>query len=346
MSALDTAPLPAFVQIEPVGECNLACAMCPVQYRHDGRPHGRPAFMPFATITRLLEGFGDAVRELHLQGLGEPLMHPDFVAMVRHAVARGIAVSTNTNLTLLTEARAEALARSGIDTVHVSIDGASAPVYESIRVGASLAKVRRNLHRLVRACALAPEPRPKIRLVTVVMRRNLHELADIVRLACDAGVPSMFVQHLCHDYGEDGLPTRYSAMRAFFAAESLDGEDATRVRTAFDAARATARVLGIELRLPRHAARDATDDVVSPRTPFGRASRCDWPWRGAYLSYRGEAMPCCMVSTPDRVSLGDMAREGVAATWDGEPYRDFRSALASDAPPAVCRSCSVYRGAF
>jgi PAS domain S-box-containing protein len=26
----------------------------------------------------------------------------------------------------------------------------------------------------------------------------------------------------------------------------------------------------------------------------------DWPWRGAYLSYDGQAVPCCMVSTPDR----------------------------------------------
>jgi hypothetical protein len=41
-----------------------------------------------------------------------------------------------------------------------------------------------------------------------------------------------------------------------------------------------------------------------------------------------------------------MAREGVAATWRGDRYRAFRAALASDAAPEVCRSCSLYRGAF
>ncbi len=25
---------------------------------------------------------------------------------------------------------------------------------------------------------------------------------------------------------------------------------------------------------------------------------CDWPWHGPYISYRGLAMPCCMIATP------------------------------------------------
>jgi MoaA/NifB/PqqE/SkfB family radical SAM enzyme len=213
MNAPQLVALPQFVQIEPVGECNLACRMCSIQYRTDGRPHGPPAFMPLATFAALLDGFAPAVRDLHLQGLGEPLLHPDFVRMVRHAVARGLRVSTNANLTLLTETRVRALAQSGIDTIHVSRDGASAAVYESIRTGGSFTKGRRNLQRLARACAAAPEPRPKIRIVMVVMRRNLHELADVVRFAGDAGVPGFFVQHLCHDYGEATLPAEYRGPR-------------------------------------------------------------------------------------------------------------------------------------
>jgi hypothetical protein len=29
-------PLPRLVQIEPVGQCNLRCQMCPIQFRKDG----------------------------------------------------------------------------------------------------------------------------------------------------------------------------------------------------------------------------------------------------------------------------------------------------------------------
>src|SRR5579862_2003954 len=84
-------PLPRFVQIEPVGQCNLRCQMCAIQFRQDGPPYGPPAFMPFETFTRLLDQFA-GLRELHLQGLGEPMMHPRFFDMVEYATAKGVCV--------------------------------------------------------------------------------------------------------------------------------------------------------------------------------------------------------------------------------------------------------------
>ena len=90
--------LPKFLQVEPVGQCNLRCQMCPIQFRQDGPPHGPPAFMDFDVFTRLLDQFPD-LEELQLQGLGEPMMHPRFFDMVELAASRGIRVSTNTNLT-------------------------------------------------------------------------------------------------------------------------------------------------------------------------------------------------------------------------------------------------------
>ena len=60
---------PTFVQIEPVGQCNLRCRMCPIQFRKDGPPYGPPAFMPYETFTALVDQFG-TLGELHLQGLG------------------------------------------------------------------------------------------------------------------------------------------------------------------------------------------------------------------------------------------------------------------------------------
>ena len=81
-----------------------------------------------------------------------------------------------------------------------------------------------------------------------------------------------------------------------------------------------------------------------PGTPG--PERCDWPWRGAYVSFDGLAMPCCMVATPDRANLGNMVQIGVEPIWNGPAYRDFREALSSDTPPEVCRSCAIYSGTF
>jgi radical SAM protein with 4Fe4S-binding SPASM domain len=332
------AALPRHAQIEPVGQCNLRCRMCPIAYRPESAQGQPPALLDVDVYVRLLDQLGP-IEELHLQGLGEPLMHPRFFDLVSIAARRGIRVSTNTNLTLLTDRRAALCLSSGLHAVYASIDGASAEVYERIRVRANFAKVLRNLRRLVAARHAAARGTPEIHVVAVAMRENVSELPALVRLAAAERVDSLWVQHLCHDYGEATLPGRYAPMRSFIAGQTLVDADPVVVGEAFSAARREAERLGVELRLPNLVPRLHAPDVPGPQ-------RCDWPWRSAYVTYDGTAMPCCMVGTPDRASLGNMAREGVAAVWNGARYRAFRAALSSPEPPEVCRRCSVYTGTF
>jgi MoaA/NifB/PqqE/SkfB family radical SAM enzyme len=294
--------------------------------------------MSYETYCRLLDGF-DTVEELHLQGLGEPLLHPRFFDMVRYAAARGIAVSTNTNLTALSPRRAEECVKSGLRRIHVSLDAADARAYEYIRVGARFDKVLRNLGWLTQAKRRAGALLPEIALVAVAMRRNLEQLPALVRLAGEYGVYSLSVQHLAHDFGESSLPLRYRPMREFVEEETLLAEDPGRVQRWFDEARTVAEALGVQLRLPNPRPKPR------PESLRGR-ERCDWPWRGAYVAFSGEAMPCCMVATPDRASLGSMIESGVAGVWEGQAYRDFRTRLESDNPPDVCKGCAVYQGRF
>ncbi len=330
--------LPTFVQIEPVGQCNLRCQMCSIQFRQDGPPYGPLAFMDFDAFTRLVDQFGP-LQELHLQGLGEPMMHPRFFDMVAYAAAKGVRVSTNSNLTLLNARRADACVTSGLERIHVSIDGATPETYERIRVRSHFDRVVRNLDLLLAARARHGSDLPHVKMVVVIMRQNLHELPDLVRFAHRWAMEAVWVQHLCHDFGESSLPAHYRPMRDFVQAETLLEEDPARVERFFGEARELARDLGVDLRLPRTRPR-----VHPPGTP-GR-QRCSWPWTGGYVSYQGYAMPCCMVSTPDRVNFGNMAEEGVAAVWGSDAFEAFRDRLASDDPPEICRSCAVYAGIF
>jgi MoaA/NifB/PqqE/SkfB family radical SAM enzyme len=331
-------PSPTYVQIEPVGQCNLRCQMCPIQFRRDGPPHGPPAFMPFDTFTRLIDQM-PSLRHLHLQGLGEPMMHPRFADFVAYAVRRGVRVTTNSNLTLLNSDRAERCVTSGLDEISVSIDGATAATYERIRVRAHLDRVLRNLELLLKARERLGSATPTLRMVMVLMRQNLHELPDLVRLAHSYAMPSVWVQHLCHDFGEESLPAHYRPMRDFVQAQTLLEEDPERVEQYFGEARAVAQEWGVELRLPRTQARPHPPGTPGP-------DRCDWPWHGPYITYDGLSMPCCMIATPDRMNFGSMAEQGVEAVWDGPGYTEFRRQLASDEPPEICRSCSVYTRTF
>lgn len=331
-------PLPEYVQIEPVGQCNLRCRMCPIQFRTDGGPGQPRATMAIDVFRKLVDQF-PSMTELQLQGLGEPLLHLQFFEMVRYAAARGIRVSTNTNLTVLSEQRAEECVRSGLQTMHISLDGATAATYQAIRLRARFERVLRNLRRLVQAKIRLASALPHLRLVAVAMRENLEELPGLVRLAHDEGIPDIFVQHLCHDFGESSLPERYRPMRSFIDEQTLLHEDPQRVEHFFAAACAVAAVLGVSLRLPNLKPRH------HPPGMSGR-QRCDWPWRGSYISYDGKAMPCCMVATPDRIHFGDMVQDGVEQVWNNRKYTEFREQLASSVPPEVCRSCALYAGTF
>jgi MoaA/NifB/PqqE/SkfB family radical SAM enzyme len=294
--------------------------------------------MKYEVFTRLIDEC-DRLRELHLQGLGEPMMHPRFGDMVSYAVRKGIRVTINSNLTLLNPERAERCVTSGLDCVHVSIDGSTSATYERIRVRARLERVLRNLEMLLEARTRLDSERPHLRLVMVAMRQNLHELPGLVGLAHRYGMRSVFVQHLCHDFGESSLPAHYRPMRDFVETQTLLREDPQRIERYFGEARTMAKDLGVELRLPRTRPRPHPPNTSGPE-------RCDWPWRGPYISYQGLAMPCCMIATPDRLNFGSMAQNGVQAIWNGSDYGAFRLQLASNEPPEICTSCSVYTRTF
>jgi radical SAM protein with 4Fe4S-binding SPASM domain len=328
-------PLPRELQVEVTGACNLACRMCLVRYRPKlGKRQGAMCFHTFRDIVDELPG----LEKLTLQGLGEPLLAPDFFRMVEYSTGRGISTGFNTNGTLLTRAASERLVRAGVDWLHVSLDGATAATYESVRDRATFERVVRNIRELVAVRGRRGSERPEIQLVFVAMRRNLRELPDLVALAADIGVDSVWVQNLSHSFGDTESGGGYRGIRAFTEAEALWNEPDEEVVATFARAVERADELGLELRLPR------LEEPVVEREPGEPA--CHWPFESAYVTHDARVQPCCMVMGADRAVLGD-AKDGFAEVWRSEEYRAFRGGLVGDAePPDVCSGCSLYRRLF
>jgi MoaA/NifB/PqqE/SkfB family radical SAM enzyme len=326
-------PMPEELQLEVTAACNLRCRMCLVRYRPPiDRVHGSLSLDDFRGI---VDG-NPSLKKLTLQGLGEPLLAPNLFDMIEYATARGIEVGFNTNATLLDGRRSERLVELGVSWVHVSVDGATAETFEHVRDGAKFDKVVANLRRLVQTRRRLGADLPRLQLNTVVMRRNVAELPDLVRLAADIGVDRMWVQQLSHDFSDADAGGDYDAIRAFTDAEALWGSP-------LDAAAAVARQLGLDLRLPRTV--DELEDRTSPQEPG-----CDWPWRSAFVTADARVQPCCMVMGADRAVLGDLHDDsagGLAGVWHGDAYAEFRRRLLTpDDPPDVCRGCSQYRRVF
>ena len=325
-------PLPRELQVEVTAACNLRCRMCLVRYRPP-LDRVRHSFS-FDDFRALVED-NPSLHRITLQGLGEPLLTPHLFEMVELAGARGIDVGFNTNGTLLTREKAERLVRAGLAWLHVSVDGATAGTYESIRDGARFLRVKRNLAGLVDVKRASGAERPEVQIVFVAMRANVAELPGVVRLASETGVGDVWVQHLSHEFSDTDPAGSYAEIRAFTADQALWDDSPS----AFDEARRVADDLGVTLRLPR-----AGGDPPAPRRPGEPA--CDWPWRSGYVTHEGDLQPCCMVMGSERATLGRLSDAPFSVHWRGEAYEAFRAGLLGDDPPDVCKGCSLYRHRF
>lgn len=339
MQAVSAPPLPRELQVEVTGACNLRCRMCLVRYAPAiGRAEGALSYEDFLALVDSLP----ELRKLTLQGLGEPLLSPHLLDMVRHAAGRDVEVGFNSNGTLLTRRIADELVEAGLGWLHVSLDGATAATYEEVRHGTTFEPrpgqfdtVVGNLRGLV--AARGARERPRIQLVFVAMRRNVRELPALVELAAEVGVDSVWVQNLSHDFGDTGTAERYGPMRDYVSEEALFGDEAERAGALFGEAAGLAERLGVELRLPRL-------EEPGPREDGSRG--CGWPWEAAYVTHRGEVQPCCMVMGSDRATLGRLGERSFGEIWSGDAYEDFRARLLGDDPPEVCSGCSLYRRVF
>ena len=123
---------PHKVYVEPTSACNLSCATC---VRHAWEePEGFMAWETFEAVVDALAPIDGHVvepalsrpRTIAFMGLGEPLLHPRFLDMVRLAKRRGLRAEVTTNALLLGADLAAGLLEASLDQLVVSIDGSSA----------------------------------------------------------------------------------------------------------------------------------------------------------------------------------------------------------------------------
>jgi hypothetical protein len=147
---LDAGPLPSRLYIECTAACNISCsqACCAPE---TGITRTRQAGMlDYDLFTRVVDEAGPALARIDFFNYGEAFLHKRALDMVEYIKSRfpHVYLYTSTNGLALTEEGAQRLARSGIDEVTFSIDGARAESYVQYRQRGDFAKAIRNLTAL------------------------------------------------------------------------------------------------------------------------------------------------------------------------------------------------------
>ena len=177
------------LQVEPTDQCNLRCRMCAPHFEGWEQIHAVPkGYLSIPLWERIVQQFvEDEVIFDHIifQWLGDPLLHPQIVDILRIAVQK-LSSQVNyfrmdTNAILLTAERTAQiceLARSlSIPILLVfTIDAHTPLVYKTVKGTNSLLLVRRNIVQLLkRRFALGADCHLNVQIQFVVQEGNSHE---------------------------------------------------------------------------------------------------------------------------------------------------------------------------
>lgn len=323
--------LPFQLHVESTTRCNYYCRTCSKGYNpyyaEDIHPDilekVRNQLMPFNC-------------KISITGFGEPTLSSRFDEMLSMALEAGSKIEFVTNISLLNYSRIEKLVQHPVH-IQLSMDAATPELFEEIRAGSNFARILERLamiKKLRDICLTTLH----FSFIFVALRKNIHELADVVRLAHRFGITHVGVA----DYSLGGRE---------FDEQSLRYEP-ERANRCMEEAQKTAKELGVCLDTPppynpspppppkssfwqklKHA-----KGLFSEPDRFPR--RCHSPWTEPYICTGGKVQPCCAYAK----RLGNLKEQSFEKIWNGWRYRIFRWRIESSIPPLGCRSCFLCWG--
>lgn len=328
--AAEVQRLPVCLYLETTNRCNLLCTTCPRTYE-ELEP---PADMSWNLFTSIVDQVPDLVRAV-LHGVGEPMLVKNLPRMVRYLKERGVYVLFNTNGTVLNERNGRALIAAQLDELRVSLDAANAASFRAVRGKNYFDRILRNVRAFRELQEREGHDRPRVSAWLTGLKETVQELPAFVRVAADIGVQEVYLQRLVF-FDENAIGMARPDQALF---ERLTGEDAASLKEAEELARSLGIVFNASGATSEPSMSLRKEDADSPW------SLCRRPWTLMYFTANGRAIPCCIAPFSQRgyehYTLGDATQQTLREIWNGPAYRNFRSALLSDAPPQACANCGL-----
>ena len=316
------------IQVEVTSVCPGRCVYCPHTTQAG---YWRSRHMEAETFARLWPLMRESGR-VHLQGWGEPFLHPrfmDFAALARKA---GCRVSTTTCGLRMDETLAGQIVGSGIDIVAFSLVGTD-EASNAPRAGVPFSRVREAVRTLQRVRKAKMGVHLELHFAYLMLASQMEAVEGLPDLMDELDVHAAVISTL--DYiAAPGLEAE-----AFSPHEAgkLDAARDILERVAEETAK---RGRGLYYSLP------------SPRPDDGcglfpcRENAA----RTLYVDAEGRMSPCIYLNLPvdapasspeavNRRVFGSAVEEDPLGIWQSGPFRMFRDALQSPLPDIPCRTC-------
>jgi MoaA/NifB/PqqE/SkfB family radical SAM enzyme len=180
-------------QIELTTRCPLRCRMC----IREGLPGWKSHDMPMAEFRKLVPCF-EVVQNVVLEGWGEPLLHPHLLEAVRLVKQQGARAGFVTSGKGLSQDYSKELIDAGVDFLGFSLAGATAATHNAIRVNSDFQELLKSIRQLVKIKLGQKAGTPRLHIVYLMLRDNLHEVPLLLDIARQVGLDEEVLINLVH----------------------------------------------------------------------------------------------------------------------------------------------------
>ncbi|MBI5644298.1 MAG: radical SAM protein [Deltaproteobacteria bacterium] len=300
---------PRRIVFELTNKCNFQCIMC-----------GRET-VDFETTDLPVSAIKDCgvffpyTEEVTLHGWGEGTLHPKLGEILEYLntfpLLRKYFVTNGSTLPRITDN----IFKHHVDLVAVSLDGATPESNNSIRKGGDLHRELNSVKKLIDEKKKRNLNYPYVNFVMTLMRRNIHELPDMVDLAHELGVPEVKAVYL-------------TIFNEALRSESLVDKHEL-VKKHFAEARERAAKSSVNLKLP-----EIQGECYAGARPH---KPCAFPWRDLYIGSDGFVRPC-QSSAEHIVNIREY--KSMTDLWNSSKMQELRRRVNDEEQMSRnCRSC-------
>jgi glycosyltransferase involved in cell wall biosynthesis/MoaA/NifB/PqqE/SkfB family radical SAM enzyme len=327
-------------------DCNLKCVMCeehspysdfiPTLYKETGVKRRRMKFETVEEIFKQAEKLG--VKEIIPSTMGEPLMYKGIEGIFELSQKHNIKINLTTNGTfpkLKVEDWAKLIVPNTTD-VKISWNGATAETAEKVMQGLNYNQVLGNVKEFIaNRNKLFSETGWYCRITfqLTFMKNNMHELADIVKLAAQLGIDRVKGHQLWTHFDE----IKSLSMKATNESVKQWNEYVKQANEAQENFRKpNGEKVVLENIIPLHEA----ENVEVPEE-----YECPFLEKELWISATGNISPCC---APDnlRKSLGDFGNIEINTIEDVLQSSVYTELVNNYKTKPLCKTCNMRKPAI
>ncbi len=289
--------------LDPTNGCNLGCPLCPTGLGVSSRKKGVLKINQFKEV---IDQFKDYVIEVHLYNWGEPTLNKKLNEMLSYCKENNLWTRISSNLSLnLKDEYLESLVKSGLNLLHVDIDGLDQEVYVKYRKKGNIDQVMSNLKKIIEIKKNNNQKYPVLELAMLAMKQNEHQHQDFLKLKKELDVDVVRIDKIQHNPNMDTSWLPENKELIYSSYEDSGGKGSSH---------------------------SSTSNIKNP---------CHWPWSGIVVNYDGGVNPCCLVDDP-KADFDNIYQKPIEEIWNSEKYISSRSEFTDQkeiTEKTICNIC-------